>query len=86
MDYGCQLFYTVLAGRLKKLESLHKEGIRIHTGTFRTSPVEALYVEANNPPLELRRNELELRLLFKLKSNNLCIHTKYTGRQREPKL
>ena len=41
-------------------------GIRIYTGTFRTSPVEALYVEANDPPMELRSKELGLRFLVKI--------------------
>ena len=67
MDYGCQLYNTASTGRLKKLDSIHREGIRIYTGAFRTSPVEALHVESNDPPLELRRNELELRFLYKLK-------------------
>ena len=35
----------------------------------------ALHVEANDPSLELRRNELELRYLYKLKSNPAYIHT-----------
>ena len=53
----------------KKLDSIHREGIRIYTGAFRTSPAETLYIEANDPSLELRRNKLGLRFLYKLKSN-----------------
>ena len=56
IDYDCQLYNIASAGRLKKLDSIHREGIRIYTGAFRTSPVEALRVEANDPSLELRRN------------------------------
>ena len=37
--------------------------------------VEALHAEANDPSLELRRNELGLRYLYKLKSNPAYIHT-----------
>ena len=75
IDYGCQLYNTASAGRTKKLDSIHREGIRIYTGAFRTSPAEALHVEANDPPLELRRNELGLRFLYKLKSNPSYIDT-----------
>ena len=75
MDYGCQLYVIASPGRLKKLDSIHKEGIRIYTGVFRTSPVDALNVEANDLHLELRRKELGLRLLYKLKSNILYIDT-----------
>ena len=66
---------TASAGRIKKLDSIHREGIRIYTGAFRISPVEALHVEANDPSLELKRNELGLRYLYKLKSNPAYIHT-----------
>ena len=60
---------TASAGRLKKLDSIHIEGIKIYTGAFRISPAEALQVEANNPHLELRMNELGLRFQYKLNIN-----------------
>ena len=50
IDYGFQIYNTDSAGRLKKLDSIHREGIRIYKGDFRTSPIELLYVEANDPP------------------------------------
>ena len=31
IDYGCQLYSTAIPGRLKKLDSVHSEGIRIYT-------------------------------------------------------
>ena len=45
MGYGCQQYNTALPERLRKLDSIHREGIRIYTGAFRTSPVEALHVK-----------------------------------------
>ena len=83
MDYGCQLYNAVSAGGLKKLDSMHREDIRIYTGAFKISPVEALHGEANNPPLELRMNELGLRFLYKLKSNISYIETRNTLDDRE---
>ena len=50
IDYGSQIYNTASARRLKKLYSIHREGKRIYTGTFRTSSVESLHVEANDPP------------------------------------
>ena len=79
MDYGCQLYNIASVGRLMKLDNIHRGGIRIYTDVFRISPVEALYLEANNPPLELRKIELGLRFLYKLRSNTSYIQTKYTG-------
>ena len=67
-DYGCQVYNTVSAERLKKLDSIHRKGIRIYTGAFRTSPVESLHVETNDFLLELRRKKLGLRFLYKLKA------------------
>ena len=37
--------------------------------TQRTSPVKLLHVKAHDPPLELKRNEPELRFLLKLRNN-----------------
>ena len=49
--------------------------MRIYTRAFRTSPVESMHLEANDPPLELKRNTLGLRFLYKLKSNTSYIET-----------
>ena len=46
----CQLYNTASAGRLNKLDSIHREGIEIYTGAFRTFPVESLHVDANDLP------------------------------------
>ena len=70
MDYGYQLYHKASSGRQKKLNSIHKEGIRIYTGIFRMSPVESLHTEACDPILELRRNKLGLRFLYRLRSNS----------------
>ena len=50
---------------IKKLDIIHRKGIRIYTGAFRTSPVESLHVKAFDLPLELSRNKLQLRFLYK---------------------
>ena len=69
MDNGCPLYNTASAGKLKKLDSKYRESIIIYTGAFRTSPIEALHVEAIDSPQELRRNELELTFPYNQKSN-----------------
>ena len=81
MDYAAN--FTASVGIKKKLDSMHREDIRIYTGAFRTSPVETMHVEANNPPLELTRNELGLRFLYKLKRNTSYIETLNTLDDRE---
>ena len=64
-------------GRLNKLDSIHRESKIIYTGAFRTSPAESLYEKINDHPLELIRNGLRLRLLYKLKRNSSYIDIKY---------
>ena len=55
------------------------------TGAFRTSLVEALHVETNDSPLEREKNVLELRILYKIKSNTSYIETLNTLDDREDK-
>ena len=45
------------------------ECLRLSLGAFRSSPVESLYVEAHEPPLEIRRDKLALQYVLKLKAN-----------------
>ena len=39
---------------------LHYQGLHIVLGAFTTSPIESLYIEANKPPLFLRRYKISL--------------------------
>ena len=41
----------------------------IKASPFRSSPVESLYVEAHEPPLEIRREKLALQYNLELKAN-----------------
>ena len=54
---------------LAKLDPVHNQGLRLSLGAFRSSPVESLYVEAHEPPLEIRREKLALQYTIKLKAN-----------------
>ena len=44
-------------------------GLRICSGAFRTSPVESLYVDTHQLPLDLQREELGHRCLMRIKCN-----------------
>ena len=54
---------------MAKLDPVHNQGPRLSLGAFRSSPVESLYVEAHEPPLEIRREKLALQYILKLKAN-----------------
>ena len=42
--------------------------LRICSGAFKTSSIESIYVDTEHMPLNLRREELELRHLMQIKS------------------
>ena len=69
IDYGCFVYRTASEDDLEALNVFHRQGIRLCLGAFKSSPIESLYVEANEPPLELRRDELAMRYSLKIKSN-----------------
>ena len=58
LEYGCAVFSSACKSYLKKLEPIQNQGLRICLGAFRTSLMQSLYVEANEPPLYLRFDEL----------------------------
>ena len=69
LDYGCIVYGSASKTALVKLDPVHNQGLRLSLGAFRSSPVESLYVEAHEPPLEIRREKLALQYAIKLKGN-----------------
>ena len=69
LDYGCIVYGSASKTTLAKLDPVHNQGLRLSLGAFRSSPVESLYVEAHEPPLEIRREKLALQYTIKLKAN-----------------
>ncbi|GFX08526.1 RNase H domain-containing protein [Trichonephila clavipes] len=63
------LFYkSACNSTLKKLDPVHHMALRICSGAFRTSPVQSLYVNCHQLPLDLRRRKLSLAFYFKILS------------------
>ena len=46
MDYNCQLYSTAFPEKQTKIDSIHREGIRIYTDSFRTG----LSITSKNSP------------------------------------
>ena len=69
LDYACQIYSSACKSKLKELDVVHNQGLRICTGVYRTSPVESIYVDAGELPLDLRREELGLRFMARIKSS-----------------
>ena len=53
---------------LQMLDPVHGQGLRLCCGSFTTSPVESLYVDAHEPCLGARRAKLSLQYASKIKS------------------
>ncbi|GFX40185.1 putative RNA-directed DNA polymerase from transposon X-element [Trichonephila clavipes] len=68
IEYGCVVYGSACNSTLKKLDPVHHMALRICSGAFRTSPVQSLYVNCNQLPLDLRRRKLSLAYYFKILS------------------
>ena len=79
LDYACQIYSSACKTRLKDLNVIHNMGLRICTGAYITSPVESIYVDSNELPLHLRREELSLRYIQRLKCCSDNPSTKILG-------
>ena len=51
------------------LDPIQNQALRLCLGAFRTSPVESLQVEANEPPLTIRRDKLAIQYVTRLLAN-----------------
>lgn len=69
LDYGSIIYGSARKSYLKMLDTVHHQGLRLALGAFRTSPVESLYAEANEPSLYVRRDKLALQYITKLAAN-----------------
>ena len=68
LDYGCQVYGSARKSYTKILNPIQNQGLRLALGAYRTSPEKSLQVEANEPPLELRRKKLSLQYAIKISS------------------
>ena len=69
LDYGCVVYGSARKLVLESLDRVQNAALRTCLGAFRTSPVSSLHVEAGELLLELRRQQLSLQYISKLRSN-----------------
>ena len=69
LDYGSIEYGSARKSYLMMLDTVHHQRLRLALGAFRTSPVESLYVEAEEPSLYLRREKLALQYAIRLAAN-----------------
>ena len=69
LDYACQFYGSGCQTDLKGLDIIQNQCLRMILGAQKTSPIISLQVEANIPPLQLRRKYLSSK--YRLKISNL---------------
>ncbi|MEN8173077.1 MAG: reverse transcriptase domain-containing protein [Chloroflexota bacterium] len=69
LDYGSIVYGSARKSYLRMLDPIQNQALRLSLGAFRTSPIDSLYVEADEPPLQLRRKKLALQYALKLYAN-----------------
>jgi len=58
LEYGCQVYGSASPSVVNRLDTIQATGLRLCLGVPRTTPNEALQVEAGELPLDLRREQL----------------------------
>ncbi|GBM83251.1 hypothetical protein AVEN_79344-1 [Araneus ventricosus] len=80
LDYGMPVYGSASKSTLKMLDSVHRQGFRIATGAFRTTPIPSLHVISGEPSLELRRHRDYLsRTFIKLRAMSLILNITRIG-------
>lgn len=69
LEYAFQIYSSACKSKLKELDVVHNLRLHICTGALRSSPVESIYVDSNELTLDLRREELGIRYIQRIKSN-----------------
>src|SRR5213082_1726121 len=83
LDYGSIIYGAARKSYICMLDPVQNQALRLCLGAFKTSPIESLQIEANEPSLALRRTRLSYLYILKLKSNiynptyNNTFHPKY---------
>lgn len=70
LDYGCVVYGSARESYIRRLDPVHNLGLRLSSGAYRTSPVQSLYVDCNEPPLCQRRVLLTLSYVLRIRSQS----------------
>ncbi|GFX47813.1 putative RNA-directed DNA polymerase from transposon X-element [Trichonephila clavipes] len=68
LNYGSVVYSSACKSLLKILDPVHHQALRLCLEAFRTSPVESIYAEAYELPLDLRRKYLCVNNFMKIQS------------------
>ena len=85
LDYGIFIYRSARKSYLKQLDPIHHESLRLVLGAFRTFPIDSLYTEAHEAPLQIKSKKLALQYYIKLKSSqsNLAYDCTFDPKYRQ---
>jgi hypothetical protein len=75
VNYGSVIYGTAKAKTFSSLDSIHNQGIRLATGSFRTSPVASKLCNAREPPLQIICNINTIKYMVKISNQPKHIST-----------
>ncbi|XP_035985721.1 uncharacterized protein LOC118559100 [Fundulus heteroclitus] len=70
IDYGCIVYEAAAKTSLQIVDKLQYRALRLATGATKTTPINALLVEAGDTPLEIRRVRISLSYWIRVKSSS----------------
>lgn len=73
IDYGCVFYGSASNSNLTKIDRIQYKAIRICIGAMKSSPCQAILVEAQEPPLYLRRQYLANKTVIKYRTFNTLL-------------
>lgn len=68
LEYGNYLFGNAANCHLTKLDRIQYKGLRICLGYLRSTPTNAILIEANDPPLDMRTEFMAAKFFLKRKA------------------
>lgn len=69
IDYGCVVYGAAAKTILEKINRLQYRALRVCIGAIKSTPINAILIEAGQTPLELRREKLALAYWIRLKGS-----------------
>ena len=69
LEYGSIIYGSARKPYLKCLDTIRHQGLHLSLGAFRTSPIESLYAELNEPALYVRREKISIQYSKELAAN-----------------
>lgn len=77
IDYGCSVYGSAARSWLNKIDIAYNRGLRICLRALKTTPINALLVEAGSVPLQLRREFLTKKEILKTYQRNLPMASRF---------